>query len=107
MTLTDNLITIRFYFQQGWGEIGTYVGLATFGLMVMANLTLKGIYFPVWGLIPVAIACLVVGVALGWFMVTRDITQRANSRMTLMCNKEFKEVMDDIKAIKEKLDIPR
>jgi hypothetical protein len=104
MTLVDRIIPYQFWFEYGVGKLWLYFSLVTLGISITTLLTVKGIFFPTWGIIPIAITVIVICTAFGWFLDTYQIMGRLTSHMNRKGNPEFDEICKDIKDIKKMLE---
>lgn len=104
MTLVELIIDLEFWFEYGIAKFGFYISIANFVLMVTTLLTVKGIFFPVWGIIPVGVALASCIVIIGYFLDTRRIMGRLNSRMNTRGNPEFLKMIDDVNEIRRMVE---
>ena len=104
MTLIDHLIDYQFWFEYGIGKFGIYIGIVNLALLIIANLTLKGIFFPIWGAIPVAIGVVITGVAFGYYLIKKDVASRLQSRANQNANPELNRLLDTMDRIEAKID---
>lgn len=104
MTLADTIIYYQFRFEYGIGKMGIYLAILNLGLLVVANLTLKGIFFPIWGIIPIAIILVVFFTLFGIVLVKYNVMGRLNSH-TNRWNPEFVQLVEKIDRIGNALGI--
>lgn len=104
MTITDHLIDYQFWFEYGIGKFGIYIGIVNLALLIIANLTLKGIFFPIWGAIPVALGVVITGIAFGYYLIKKDVASRLQSRANQNANPELNRLLDTMDRIEAKID---
>ena len=103
MTFADFLIHQQFRFELGMSKVGFYVTLVSFGMMATTLLTVKGIFFPVWAIVPLAGSLMVGLLAFGYYLETRDVIDRLNTHMNTN-NPQFLELLESIERIEQKVD---
>jgi hypothetical protein len=104
MTLADRIIPYQFWFEYGIGKVGVYFAIISIGLSITTLLTVKGMFFPLWGFIPLGIVLVVFCMMFGYFLDTRNIMGRLNSHMNRKGNPEFIEILDTLHRLEEKVD---
>lgn len=104
MTLVDRLIVMEFWFEYGISKLSIFMGLATLGLSLTTLLTVKGIFFPLWGFLPIAVLMYFSAMTLGYFLDTRNVMGRFNSHMNRKGNPEFVKMIEDVDEIKRLLE---
>jgi len=105
MTIVDTIIHYQFRFEYGIGKMGIYLAIVNLGLLVVANLTLKGIFFPIWGIVPIAIILVIVFTLFGIVLVKYNVMGRLQSHSNRYGNPEFVELMGKIERIENALGI--
>jgi len=105
MTLADTIIHYQFRFEYGIGKAGVYLSIINLGLLIVANLTLKEIFFPMWGIVPIAIILAVTFTVIGDFLIKYNVAGRLNSHMNRTANPEFLMMMEQINRIESALGI--
>jgi hypothetical protein len=105
MTLADKLIYYQFRFEYGISKVGIYVAIINLGLLIVANLTLKGIFFPIWGIIPIAIILVIVFTIAGDFLIKYNVAGRLTSHFNKTTNPEFVVMMEQVNRIENALGI--
>jgi glucan phosphoethanolaminetransferase (alkaline phosphatase superfamily) len=103
VTLADFIIHQQFRFELGVSKIGFYVTLVSFGMMLATMLTVKGIFFPVWAIVPLAGSLLLGLLAFGYYLETYDVIDRLNTHMNTN-NPQFLELLESIDRIEKKVD---
>jgi hypothetical protein len=104
VTVIDKLIQYQFWFEYGIGKFGIYIGILNLTLIIIANLTLKGIFFPLWGAIPIAIMVVITGVVFGYYLITGDVASRLQSHANQNANPELNRLLDTMDRIEAKID---
>jgi hypothetical protein len=104
VTFADRFITRMFWFEYGIGKFGIYLAVINIGLLVTTLLTVKGIYFPVWSVVPIGIGLILFCTVFGWFLDTRNVMGRLNSHMNRKGNPEFVKICADVEEIKKMLE---
>jgi hypothetical protein len=104
MTLADRLIHMQFRFELGMAKIGFYVGLVNMGLMLATYLTVKGISFPSWALIPLIVGLVTSLLVLGYYLEIYNVMGRLNSHMNTKANPEFMDLLATIDRLETKID---
>ena len=104
MKLIEHLVDYQFWFEYGIGKFGIYIGIVNLALLITANLTLKGIFFPIWGIVPVIAAVVITGVAFGYYLVKKNVASRLQSRANQHMNPELQELLERIRRIESKTD---
>jgi len=104
MTFVDKLILIQFRFELGMSKVGYYVTLFTFGMMITTMLTVKGIYVPVWAIVPIALTMLVGLFIFGTYLDIYNVIARINSHMNQRGNPEFATLIETVDRLEKKID---
>ena len=104
MTRVDRFIPYQFWFEYGIGKLGIYIGMVNLGLLIVTMLTVKGIYFPVWSIIPIAIAIVLFCTFFGWFLDTYNIMGRLGSHMNQRGNPELLILLESMARLERKID---
>jgi hypothetical protein len=107
VTFADKFITYQFWFEYGIGKFGVYLAVINIGLLVTTLLTVKGIYFPVWSVIPIGIGLILFCTTFGWFLDTYNVMGRLNSHMNRKGNPEFVKICADVEEIKKMLELQK
>lgn len=104
MTLADRIIPYQFWFEYGIGKFGVYLAIINLGLLITTLFTVKGIFFPTWGIVPIGIGLVVFCMTFGWFLDTRNVMGRLNSHMNRKGNPEFAKLCADVEEMKKMLE---
>jgi hypothetical protein len=89
----------------GVGLVGLLMGIASFCMNATTLATVKGIYVPMWQ-VPIVFLIILLGcVFIGWAWDHFQFWSAVNSRSNDVQNPQFKELCEDIKKIKEKMEI--
>ena len=100
----EHLVDYQFWFEYGIGKFGIYIGIVNLALLITANLTLKGIFFPIWGIVPVGIAVVITGIAFGYYLIKKDVASKLQSRANQHMNPELQELLGGLRRIERKVD---
>jgi phosphate/sulfate permease len=103
MTFADFLIHQQFRFEIGTGKIGYYVSLLSLGIAITTLLTVKGIFVPLWAIVPLAIVMVIGIVIFGYYLERKDVIARLNTHMN-MANPLFLELVESVDRIEKKID---
>ena len=103
MTVADFLIHQQFRFELAMGKVGSYVALVSLGMMVTTLLTVKGIYFPIWAIVPFAAAMLLGLLVFGYHLEQQNVIARMNTHMN-QNNPQFLELVGAIDRIERKIE---
>jgi hypothetical protein len=104
LTVADRIIQYQFWFEYGIGKLGVYLAILNLGLLTVTTFTVKGFFFPAWGIVPIAIAVIVFCTSLGWFLATRRVMARLNSHMNQTGNPEFITLIETVDRLEEKVN---
>jgi phosphate/sulfate permease len=102
MTLADFIIHQQFRFEMGTGKIGYYISLLSLGVAITTLLTVKGIFVPIWAIVPLAVAMVLGIVIFGYYLEQKDVIARLNTHMN-QNNPQFLELVKAIDRIENKL----
>jgi hypothetical protein len=104
LTIAKKLIECQFLFELGIGKFGIYIGIVNLALLITANLTLKGIFFPMWGIIPVALGVVATGVLFGYYLVKHNVASQLQSHANQKANPELQGIIETLRRIEMKCD---
>lgn len=104
MTLMDTLIHWQFRFELGMGKAGFYVTLITLMLTLTTLMIVKGIFFPAWATIPLAILLMAALMIFGFYLETYNVIARLNSHMNRKGNPEFVTLIETVDRMEKKID---
>jgi hypothetical protein len=102
LTIIERLIEYQFWFEYGIGKFGIYIGIVNLALLITANLTLKGVFFPMWGIVPVAGAVVVTGVLFGYYLIKNDVASKLQSHANQNMNPELQGIIESYKRIEDR-----
>jgi hypothetical protein len=105
LTLTDKAIPYWVWFTMGFAVVSMMLGIANFGLIVVAVITLKGLYIPAWAVVVIGLAVAAFCVGVGWFFIRYDIQNRITHYLNANANPQINQIQDDLNAIKKRLEI--
>ena len=103
MTVADFLIHQQFRFELGTSKISYYVSLLSLGIAITTLLTVKGIFAPIWAIVPLAFLMVIAIVIFGFFLERKDVIARLNTHMN-MVNPQFLNLLESIDRIEKKID---
>ena len=108
----DKLVPYYVWFFYGFAIVSVVMGIVNFGMVGVTMLTVKGIDIPSWSIILVVIIMMISCTAMGYFFDKNKIWNRVTSYQNQNTNPEIaqmfanlKELSNDIKSIKVKLEI--
>lgn len=103
MTLMETLIHYQFLFEYGIGKFAVYLNIVNLGLILITLFTVKGISFPIWGIVPIAIALVIACTAFGYYLQEYKVIEKLFGH-TNKNNKEFNDLVDAVARIEKKID---
>jgi hypothetical protein len=104
LKIIDRLIQYQFWFEYGIGKFGIYIGIVNLALLIVANLTLKGLFFPMWGIIPVFFIVVISGIIFGYYLMKYNVASRLQSHANQCANPELQELLTRLRSIEAKVD---
>jgi hypothetical protein len=105
MTFGDTLVHYQLRFEYGISKMGMYFAIINLGLLVIANLTLKGIFFPLWGMIAVVIGLVIFCTFLGEFLIRYGVGAALQSKANQSMNPEISGIVKTLERLEGKIDI--
>lgn len=104
MTLVDKLIHQQFRFELGMAKLGFYVALLNLMITLTTLLTVKGIFVPIWLMVPFTGFLILFLLVFGYYLETYNVIARLNSHMNRKGNPEFVTLIETIDRMEKKID---